>query len=233
MFSVVVYDEAGNRTEKNISIRLDQTPPELIIEKPQSWDKTIRKYIVVTGYTEETAEVTLNGKRLPLIDGLFTLQYECSPGVNALEFIATDKAGNVTKQINPVQYYKDFWVEFTIGQQVATSAMGNMDLGSAVFIQDSNTMVPLAVFTDLLGCTIEFESVFQILTITDPEGIVIQAQIGNNTITVNDEKKQLPTPPVIRNGRTFVPLRFLAEEFGFTVQYIKEKNVVKMEFHED
>jgi hypothetical protein len=211
---------------------LDQTPPELTIIEPNPWTKTIRKAIVISGRTEPKALVTLNGKMLPVIDGNFMTQYFCENGVNALEFIAMDIAGNTKKYMVPVTYYKDFWVKFKIGQKVADSSMGTIDLGSPIFLLESNTMIPLTIFTKFLGCEVEFESVFQILTITDPDGVVIQAQIGNRTITVNDEKKQLPVPPVIQNGRTFVPLRFFAEEFGFIINYLKKENAVKMEYYE-
>jgi hypothetical protein len=231
-YSILVFDDAGHRSEATIVIDLDQTPPELHIESPSPWQKTIRETISIDGFTEPHVLVTLNDKLLPVVDGKFMTQYACKDGINALEFIAIDRAGNKTKTIVPVHYYADFWVEFTIGQQTASSSMGELDVGSPIFLQSSHTMIPLTIFTTLMGCEIEYEPIFQIITVSIPNGKVIQTQIGNTTATVNNEKRQLPVPPVIRNGRTFIPLRFFAEEFGFTVQYVKEENVIRMEYHE-
>jgi len=44
--------------------------------------------------------------------------------------------------------------------------------------------------------------------------ITITMQIGNKTVFVNGKASLLDAPPVIKNGRTFVPLRFLSETFG-------------------
>jgi hypothetical protein len=232
-FSILVFDEAGHRSEATATIILDQTPPPLEITRPSPWQKTIRKTIPVDGFTEPGAIVTLNGKLVPVIDGKFMTQTVCKDGINAFEFIAADIAGNTTKAIVPVQYYPNFWVQFVIGQQIASSSMGEIDTGSPIFLLSSHTMIPLTVFTKLLGCEIDYEPIFQIITITNPDGKVIQAQIENTTVTVNNEKRILPVPPVIRNGRTFIPLRFFAEEFGFIVSYIKDQNAIRMEYHEN
>jgi hypothetical protein len=231
-YSILVYDDAGHRSEATILIDLDQTPPQLHIESPSPWQKTIRETISIDGYTEPHVMVTLNDKLLPVVDGNFMTQYTCIDGINALEFIAVDRAGNKTKTIVPVHYYANFWVQFTIGQQIASSSMGELDVGYPIFLQSSHTMIPLTIFTTLLGCEVEYEPIFQIITVSIPNGKVIQAQIGNTIATVNNEKRHLPVPPVIRNGRTFIPLRFFAEEFGFTVQYVKEENAIRMEYHE-
>jgi hypothetical protein len=232
-FSILVFDEAGHRSEASVTIILDQISPSLEVSRPSPWQKTIRKTIPVDGFTEPEAVVTLNGKLLPVIDGKFMTQTSCKDGVNAFEFIATDIAGNSTKTIVPVHYYPDFWVQFVIGQQIASSSMGQIDTGSPIFLLSSHTMIPLTVFTKLLGCEVDYEPIFQIITVTNPDGKVIQTQIGNTTATVNNEKRTLPVTPVIRNGRTFLPLRFFAEEFGFTVTYIKEQNAIRMEYHEN
>ncbi|HXK71054.1 MAG TPA: copper amine oxidase N-terminal domain-containing protein [Caldisericia bacterium] len=50
--------------------------------------------------------------------------------------------------------------------------------------------------------------------------IIIDLQIGNKFARVNDILYELDAPPIIRNGRTLVPVRFIAEAFGAKVDFI-------------
>jgi hypothetical protein len=51
----------------------------------------------------------------------------------------------------------------------------------------------------------------------DKEETVIVLQIGKTTFTVNGNSKTLDSPPVIKNGRTLVPIRAIIEALGGTV----------------
>jgi hypothetical protein len=51
----------------------------------------------------------------------------------------------------------------------------------------------------------------------DKKPTIIVLQIGNLTFTVNGTSKTLDSPPVIKNGRTLVPLRAIAEVLGATI----------------
>jgi len=53
-------------------------------------------------------------------------------------------------------------------------------------------------------------------------------QIGSNDVYIKEEgqlgedKYILDAPPEIVNGRTFVPIRFIAEAFGAEVNWVEE-----------
>ncbi len=52
-------------------------------------------------------------------------------------------------------------------------------------------------------------------------GVVIQLQIGNPVSMINGEPQPpFEAPPFIHQGRTMLPLRFIAEAFGADLQYI-------------
>jgi hypothetical protein len=44
-------------------------------------------------------------------------------------------------------------------------------------------------------------------------------QIGNVTVMVNGKGFTIDAPPVVKNGRTFVPIRFISEILGAKVEY--------------
>ena len=231
--SVLVIDKAGNESETEISILLDVTNPDFTLLTPAPWMKSIRKTILLSGTVEKEAVLTVNEMVIPNDSGSFRINYTLKPGVNTLAFLAIDRAGNTKKYIVPVTYYPNFFAVMVIGKKTADTSFGTVDLPDAPFLYDSTFMVPLRLFVELLGFTVEFEPVFQMITIRDDTGKEIITQIGNTVYTVNGEKKSLPVPPVIKNGRTFVPIRLFAEEFGFQVLYQQKPPSVRLTFYEN
>ena len=232
-FAIRVVDLAGNETEKSIVLFLDTISPSLVLSEPLPWAKVIRKNIRIIGKTEPECILTLDGQNKGIEkEGTFSFFIDLKPGLNALSFVSTDKAGNEKIYSLPIQYYPNFQAKFKIGKTVSETTFGQMDLGGAVYLEKNVTMVPLRVFTDLLGCKVAFESVFQIITIEDSFGTVIKTQIGNKVFTVNQFKKTLEQPPAIRNSKTFIPIRFFAEEFGFIIKYDKKEQVVILQYNE-
>lgn len=50
-------------------------------------------------------------------------------------------------------------------------------------------------------------------------GVFIELTIGSKKYTVNGEAKEMDVAPFIKNGRTFVPLRFVSEALGAEVDW--------------
>jgi len=71
-----------------------------------------------------------------------------------------------------------------------------------------------------------------------PNELIIQLQIGNSLAYVQEpgEKNRKPirldAPPTIVNGRTVVPLRFLAETFGAEVRWLQKEEEIQMRYEE-
>ena len=63
------------------------------------------------------------------------------------------------------------------------------------------------------------------ITITLDE-TVIAMQVGVKTAYVNGKAYLIDAPPVIVNGRTFVPIRFISEMFNATVTYDQSTRTV-------
>jgi len=75
------------------------------------------------------------------------------------------------------------------------------------------TLVPLGPILDNLEADVTIDSSSQTLT-ASKSGSTVTLTIGSLTATVNDQEQNLDVPAQIVNGRTFVPLRFLAEALG-------------------
>lgn len=81
-------------------------------------------------------------------------------------------------------------------------------------IINSRTMVPLRKIFELLNCTVEWEGSTETVTATKDNTILI-LQINNKVarkiVDGQETKITLDSAPIIQEGRTLVPLRFIAE----------------------
>src|SRR5450830_1527330 len=64
--------------------------------------------------------------------------------------------------------------------------------------------------------------VVTLVTVVGPVTRVIVLTIGTDIVTVDGKATSVDAPPEIVNGRTFVPIRFIAETFGSTVTWLPE-----------
>lgn len=77
--------------------RIFTQPPALSIQAPGEAMTISKDEIEVSGQTDPSAILTLNGQKIFLkADGSFTQQISLTPGLNTLEFIAKNKLGRET-----------------------------------------------------------------------------------------------------------------------------------------
>ena len=77
-------------------------------------------------------------------------------------------------------------------------------------------MVPLRVISENLGAKVHWSDGQVILTQSEMK---VSLKLNSSKATVNGKTVLLDAKPYLKNGRTIVPLRFLAETFGCKVQY--------------
>lgn len=83
--------------------------------------------------------------------------------------------------------------------------------------ENSRTMVPLRVVAEALGLTVNWDGAKREAIFTDGTK-TIYFPIGNSAARTGDGGTlQMDTAAVIVNDRTFAPIRYLAEYFGFSV----------------
>jgi len=80
------------------------------------------------------------------------------------------------------------------------------------------TMVPLRAIFEALGAGVDWNASTQTVTASDGDTEVILT-IGSTSPTVNGRVVTIDQPGIIVSGRTLVPLRFVAESFGVTVDW--------------
>ena len=84
-------------------------------------------------------------------------------------------------------------------------------------IQDNRTFVPFRALAEAFGATVEFDATNNTVT-AKLNGTTVVMTIGSSVMTVGDEAKTLDVAPFISGDRTMVPVRAVAEAFGFNVE---------------
>jgi hypothetical protein len=79
-------------------------------------------------------------------------------------------------------------------------------------------MLPIRALIEALGGTVEWDPSLHAITLTLGSSVVTMT-VGKNTADVGGRTVKLDVPPTITNGRTLVPLRFVAENLGCQVTW--------------
>ncbi len=95
----------------------------------------------------------------------------------------------------------------------------------APYIKNSRTYVPIRFIAEELGFDVKWDSKTKKVTMSDGKSTV-ELTIGSKTMLVNDKKVTLDAPSEIKDQRTFVPLRAIAEAFGKKVEYSNDYRAV-------
>lgn len=88
----------------------------------------------------------------------------------------------------------------------------------APIVANGRTMLPIRFVAEALGATVTWVPDLKTVMVSTPETDIYIA-IGNNFATVNREKIELDSPAFVENDRTYLPLRFIAENLGADVQW--------------
>lgn len=88
----------------------------------------------------------------------------------------------------------------------------------AVFVENDRSYVPVRFISENYGGDVEWIAETQTVNITF-EDRTISLTIGKPEIMINGEVTKLDVAPIVRNDRTFLPLRACTEAIGKEVFY--------------
>jgi len=93
------------------------------------------------------------------------------------------------------------------------------------FILEGRTMVPLRAIAEMLDIDVEWDGERRTVTYVNPQDVLFELEIGRYAVITVDSAtgssftEYLDVAPMIVDGRTFVPLRFVAESLGDGVSF--------------
>ena len=234
LVEVKVYDTYGNYTTKSFKIFKDSKPPVVNLTVPET---SSTSSITITGLIFDEGSgvksVLINGTEymVPSL-GSFSVTLTLTPGVNTIQVKATDKIGNFTTKTYSVNYTPitstSTMITLKIGSPYITingiskkiDAQGNKPI-----IKDGRTLLPIRTLIESLGGKTDWEAKERKVTIT-LNGHSIILWIGKTTALVDGNKVTLDVASQIINDRTYIPLRFVAENLNASVQWDQSAKTV-------
>lgn len=104
----------------------------------------------------------------------------------------------------------------TIGSKIVLADGEAIVNDAAPMIRESRTFLPIRIVAEELGADVAWNEAEQTVTIAKDD-LEIMIYIGQPFATVNGEPVALDAPAFIENDRTYLPIRFVAENLGAEV----------------
>lgn len=212
-------DPAGNVATSVFTVRIDAMAPRLTLIEPATPQVSVSTDAVRIRCTlDEQGEVTANGIPAQFIGTEWVADVPLQEGSNAILLAASDAFGNTSEVALTVVRMRVPDIVLTVGKNQAVVGGRMVDLEVAPVISQSSTMVPLRFVTEVLGGSVDWNAAMQIVTITLGDSVV-QLQVGSTMALVGSDVVSLTAAPMLVQGRTMVPLRFVSETLGAAVTW--------------
>ena len=129
--------------------------------------------------------------------------------------IAIDASGNIWV----TNWLSNTVTEIKVVKTIQVYVNGTLvQMDVAPKIVDGRILVQMRPIFEALGATVQWNAADQSIVATEGNTI-IKLQIGSTTAYKNGAPVTLAAPPIIVNGHTLVPTRFVSEAFGYNVAY--------------
>ncbi len=236
------YSAPSNEAEAEIA---DNNPPVITIVSPQNGAVVHTQYLTIKGGVSDEGsgikEVFINGNITVLSkEGYFETSVSLKVGTNTITIVATDKAGNKTTKTITVTYKPKTVITLQPDNPIMTvnGIKKEIDPGRGtkpvIIPKWGRTVVPIRAIVEALGGTISWDPVQRMVTI-ELNSTTIKLWIGKPQAEVNGEMKWIDpnnhdVKPIIVNGRTMLPLRFVAENLGCTVNWNPQTKTITITF---
>lgn len=237
VIDVKAVDMAGNTSESQIILTLNTTTPTLMVSSPSNWQVFNDPNIPVNGIITPVTDVTLTVNGLNVVinsDGSFeyALQVQ-NEGINAVNIVAKHNMSGREASKSIIVVYKPIILktQITIVLKVGSSEAfvdeekKLLDVAPYVDPNSNRTLVPLRFISEAFGAIVEWDPLSRSVRINfNSKQIVLQ--IGNEQALVDGTFQKLDQPPIIKDGRTMVPIRFISESLGAKVDWDQLTNKI-------
>ncbi|MDD4663705.1 MAG: stalk domain-containing protein [Caldisericia bacterium] len=231
-FKISTSDKAGNEDSVTITVQRekvipkeDKTPPMIKVFYPKNGESTKEDSMEINGriWDEGTGidRATINQKSLKLMsDGTFEYTLLLSNGTNKIIIEAWDKANNYNKEELFMILQQETVIILIIGDKKAMINGFEVPLDVPPSIIKGRTFVPIRFISEAFGAEVEWDAETRTVRIfLEKTNTRVTLQINNTIARINERIVTLDAPPTIIQGRTLVPIRFIAEAFGAQVDW--------------
>jgi len=236
--SVTVVDAAGNVGTAEITYIVDNTAPVLTIPE---------NIVEITSQSE--AEITFTVSAVDEVDGpvAVTVNYPSGTmfprGRTTVVCFASDLAGNTVEGAFVVTVRNSIdsrervelllepeavvpslpgalTIILTEGSDKVLVNAEEVTIAAAPYMNEEagRLMIPLRFVSEQLGAYVDWNETAQQVRI-ELDGKVIILTVGSKIVTVDGVEVEIDAPAALANGSAFVPLRFVSETLGATVEW--------------
>ncbi|MDU5100316.1 MAG: stalk domain-containing protein [Peptoniphilus grossensis] len=100
------------------------------------------------------------------------------------------------------------------------------------FIKNDRTLVPLRFIVEAIGGEVNWDNDNRLVTVNS-KGKTIELPIDSKTIKIDGKDVNIDQAAIIKGDRTFVPIRFIAENLDMLVNYINDTREIEISSYED
>lgn len=122
-------------------------------------------------------------------------------------------------------------VVFKVGEKNYYVNEKTFPMDASPFIAQGRTYVPLrylALALNVAEKDILWDKNTKTVLLTK-DGVELRLTVGSRTITVNGQAKDMDVAPVIRDGRSYLPARHVAEALGYRVEWNQQNRTVLLQ----
>ena len=114
----------------------------------------------------------------------------------------------------------DLQITLTVGSKTTLVNDKTLLLDVAPFIDSTayRTMIPIRFISENMGADVLWNQELKQVTIKGYNQVVVLT-VGSKIVYVNGQRRILDVSPVVKDGRTFVPIRFVSETLGAEVSW--------------
>ncbi|PWW08367.1 copper amine oxidase-like protein [Paenibacillus cellulosilyticus] len=109
-------------------------------------------------------------------------------------------------------------IKLTIDKKSATVNGAAVKLDTAPIVLSGVTYLPLRFIADSMGAEVAWDQTSKKVTVLRGDKL-LELQIGSAEMIANGSRQPAPAAPLIRDGRTLVPLRLISEQLGLSVNW--------------
>lgn len=124
-------------------------------------------------------------------------------------------------------FYKD--VNLVIGENIATVNNKSVTMDQAAYVNGGRTMVPFRFLGESLGANVSWDAGTKQAKL-NLSGVEVTVTVDSLNGLVNGEIVKMDVPAVNKEGRLFIPLRFVSENLGALVNYDSETKEISIRY---
>jgi len=225
IFSIVVKDAAGNTSQQSITIVLDTTPPDILVEPFESVIEATEYEIV--GRVDPGSKVEVNGVEAEVVNDFFriTIKLQDAPSFTPVNIKATDAAGNTSEVDLKIENVGvlTMWLQQNNPEWKVNGVDDTLSVPPTNV--NGSLLLPFRAIAEAFGAEVNWIATTRTV-VMDLGNTHLELTIDNTTAIMNGVEVTLTVAPTIVNGSTLVPLRFVGEAFGAEVTWNGEDKSV-------